>query len=106
MSVYIAAERRLTSPVMSTGEKRSTLPVSFTCAREFGAEESPLMVPLSSTMPAAKFGSMEKSAKLVLPFSIETVPMRIGIGAGALAAAAVFGAGGGGIAGRAAAAPA
>src|SRR5215510_11739055 len=78
------------SPVMSTGEKRSTLPASLTCAREFGADDKPLTVPVSAWMPVEKFGSIEKSEKLVLPFSIETVRMIMGIGpalaAGLLAA--------------------
>src|SRR6185295_16246726 len=86
-SVYIAAESTLTSPVMSTGEKRSTLPASFTWARELGAEERPLTVPVSARMPAEKLGWMEKSEKFVLPFSIVTVPMRMGMAAAGFAGA-------------------
>ena len=43
-SVYSAAASRFTSPLMSTGAYLSTLPSSFTLARDAGLDDSPVTV--------------------------------------------------------------
>ncbi len=78
-SVNTAAERMFTAPVMSTGANWSTLPVSFTCAREFAADERPVTVPPRPTICAEKFGWIEKSEKFALPSVITTDRICIGI---------------------------
>src|SRR3954463_1428022 len=92
---YTSAESRFTSPFKSTGEYSSTRPASATLAREAGSEESPVISPPSATMPAAKEGCTEESAKFAEPSTTWTVRMLIGNGFDGPAADA--GAGGAGV---------
>src|SRR3981189_282861 len=86
-SVYKAALRKLTSPVISTGENASTAPCMSTFAREFTFEESPSTVPSMLWMPEEKFGCTDRSAKLACPACSTIFLIATGIGAGAAAGA-------------------
>src|ERR1044071_8317502 len=79
-SELTAAESRFTSPVSSTGEYWSTLPLIATLARDPGSDDSPLTSPLSPTMPLAKFGWSEWSAKLAEPSTTWTARIATGNG--------------------------
>src|SRR3979490_2885155 len=86
-SVYRAALRKLTSPVMSAGENLSTAPCMSTFAREFAFEDRPTTVPSMLWMPAEKFGCTARSAKLACPACSTIFLIAIGIGARAAAGA-------------------